>query len=643
MLDLLRKKAQSPFIQGTVLIIVLVFVFWGVGSSYRGTLNSVATVNKVPITYEEFQQTYERVINQYRDQFGGTLPKGLIESLGLENQVIDQLIQRELLRQGAAELGILVSDLEIRQAVEKMEAFRTNGIFDVQQYKSLISGSGMTPSIFEGNMRSDLVTGKVVEHLSRFAKVTPMEINNSFSYENEEVKLEYVALSGTDFKDKVTVDEDELAAYFEEHKENYMTEPQVKLHFLAFPYDADEKPEITAAELEAFYRQNINRFSIPEQRSARHILFKTSEEDAEEALSEKFQLAEEVLELARSDESFAELAMQYSEGPTGPKGGDLGKFTRGRMVKPFDDAVFSLEEGQISDVVETQFGFHIIKLEKIEPAHIKTLNEVKGSIEAGLQKQRSNDLAFNNATEAYEKIILAGSLGKYSDTVKADVIKTDFFPRNSPADSGLQEGFINEPAFLEGAFALNKGELSSLVETPKGYVIIFAADKKAPEVAPLEKVRTQLEKDYRGQKAESIAAEAAENLLATLREQHGKGTDDLAAETAKLDISVKDSGYINRSGKSASDENAQPLPEQVVSNGFSLTAENPYPEEIAMSNNTFYVSRFIDRRPPSPDLLVKEEGEIKKGLLEQKKAQILVAWIANERSKAAIEINELYQ
>ena len=644
MLDLLRKKTKSPFIQGTILIIVLVFVFWGVGSSYRGTLNTVATVNKQPIDYEAFKNAYDRIIDQYRGQFGGSLPKGLVESLGLEQQVIDQLIQRELLRQGAQKMGILVSDLEVQQAVEKMEAFRTNDIFDAAQYKSILSGSGTTPAAFEGSMRSDLVTGKVVDQLMRFAKVTPTEVIENFNYENEAIKLQYVVLNAADFKDKVSGSEETLAAYFEENKNNYMTDRQIKLDFLAFPFTTKEKPEVSDVELEAYYRQNINRYSSPEQRSARHILFKTSEGDSEDVLSEKYQQAEQVLELARAGEDFAELAQQYSEGPTGPKGGDLGTFSRGRLVKPFEDAVFSLTEGEISDaVVETQFGFHIIKLEKIELARTKPLDEVKGSITAILQKQQSRDLAFTNATESYEKIILAGSLAKYSETSEAKITETEFFTQKSPANSGLQEGMINEPAFLNAAFALNKGELSSLVETGKGYAIIFATDKKESAVAPLEKVRDQVEKDYAEQKAEILARESAEALLASLKEQHAQGEDDLTASAAKLGVPVKESSPINRSGASTSTEKAEFLPPRLVSSGFSLTADNPYPEEIVASNKSFYVFKFIDRQPPSQDIFSQKEDGLKMDLLEEKKAVILAAWIDNERSKATVEINQQFQ
>ena len=200
---------------------------------------------------------------------------------------------------------------------------------------------------------------------------------------------------------------------------------------MPFPSTQRKKPAVSDEEVEAYYRQTFNRYSSPEQRSARHILFKTAEGESEEMLSEKYQRTEEVLDMARSGEDFAELAKQFSEGPTGPKGGDLGTFSRGRMVKPFEDAVFALSEGEISDVVETQFGFHIIKLEKIEPARIKSLDEVKGSIIATLQKQKSNDLAFTNATESYEQIILAGSLGKFSENSGAKITQTEFFQRKS--------------------------------------------------------------------------------------------------------------------------------------------------------------------------------------------------------------------
>ena len=630
MLDLLRKKAQSPLIQGTIFIIALVFIFWGVGG-YRGSRNSVAQVNDEVIPYEEFQKAYERLANQYRDQFGGTLPKGLLESLDLENQALEQLIQRSLLRQGAREMGIMVSDLEVQQAVEKMEAFRSNGVFNVEQYKNIISSSGMTPTSFEDTMRTDLLAGKVIEYLSHFAKLTPLEVKDQFDFDNEEIKIEYVSFSGADFRDKIATDQEQLKSYYEENKENYQTEPQVKLHFLAFPYVAEEKPAIPDEDLEAFYRQNISRYSMPEQRRARHILIKTSAEDSEDVLAEKRNMALQVLELAKSGEDFAELAKQYSEGPTGPRGGDLGAFTRGRMVKPFEDAAFSLNEGEISDIVETQFGFHIIKLEKIEPANTKPLEEVKDEIAAQLQAQKSRELAFTKATEAYENIILAGSLDKFSQNSNIPVEKTDFFSRKSPGKSGSKVSMASDPSFLDAAFSLNKGELSSLVETPQGYAIIFAADKKEPETALFEDVEQQVREDYINAKSEAMAKETAGVMLSALKEE---SKANFAAEAAKFNMAVKTSDYLTRNATAGSS-----LPPQIVNMGFELSEEKPYPEEAVSADGVFYVFRFMEKRTPASDLFTEQENAFRTGLLERKKSALLASWLANVRDKAEIEIN----
>jgi peptidyl-prolyl cis-trans isomerase D len=635
MLDLLRKKAQSPLIQGIILIIVLVFVFWGVGSSYRGSTNSVATVNDEPIPYEAFQKAYEQLATKFRDQFGGNIPKGLLESFDLEGQAIEQLIQRTLLRQGAEKMGIMVSNLEVQQAVEKMEAFKTNGVFDVQLYKNIISGSGMTPASFEATMRTDLLAGKVLAHLSRFAKLTPLEVKEQFGLDNEQISIEYTSFTAADYEDKVEVNEEELLAFYEENKNNYMTEPQVKLDFIFFPFNPDQKPEISDEEAESFYRQYFSRYNIPEQRKARHILLKTTAEDSEDVLREKLEKAEQVLELARSGEDFAELAKQFSEGPSAPKGGDLGLFPRGRMVKPFDDATFALQEGEISDIVETQFGFHIIKVEKVEPARVKPLEEVKGEIITQIQNKKAEDLAFNNATEAYEKIILAGSLDKFNkQNTEITVEQTDYFPRKSPEKSGFTKGIVNEPAFLNAAFTLNKGELSSLIETPKGYAIIFATDKKAPEVTLFESVKEQARQDYISKKSLTMAKEAAESMLEALKEQK---SIEFASEVQKYDKTLEDSGYITRNDFAGSQ-----LPSQIATLGFELSADSPYPEEVVSSNSRFYVFRLKERRPPVSDLFTEKENEFRTGLLERKKAFILESWLANMRSKAEIEINEQF-
>ncbi len=188
--------------------------------------------------------------------------------------------------------------------------------------------------------------------------------------------------------------------------------------------------------------------------------------------------AEGILTLAQAAEDFSTLAREYSEGPSGPDGGDLGLFSRGQMVKPFEDAVFSLQPGEISEVVQTDFGYHIILLEEIQEAKVRSLEEVREEIVLALKMEQARPLAFQIVNEAYEKIIGAGSLAAYlSANPDTKVVETEFFSRTDPP-----AGMSADPLFLERAFQLKENELSSIVETSSGYAIISAAAIMPPEV-----------------------------------------------------------------------------------------------------------------------------------------------------------------
>jgi peptidyl-prolyl cis-trans isomerase D len=636
MLSILRKKAQSPLIQATVLIIALVFVFWGVGSSQKGGRNAVATVNDDVIAFKDYQQAYDQNITNLRNQFGGTLPKGLLDSLDIKSQVINQLIQRILLRQGAEEMGILVSKSEIKQAIEEMEAFRANGAFDLQQYEAILSASRMTPAIFESTMQADLLSSKVLDNLGRFTKVADHEVTARFLYDNEQIKLEYVTFAPAAFTEKVAVDDKGLAAFYEENKGRYKTEPQIQLSYLFFSTEETDGPaSFSDEEVQSYYERNINRYSQPEQRRARHILFTTSPQDPPDIKEKKLQQAEDVLQQARDDADFAELARQYSEGPSAPQGGDLGLFSRGRMVKPFEDAVFALENGGISEIVETSFGYHIIKLEEIVPPHITPLTEVQKDIRATLSREAAKNSAFAAANKAYEDIILAGSMEKYAAASDTAALETDFFTRQSPpaGDGSAARKIVSNPLFLNAAFALQKGELSSLVDLTTSYVIIYVKDFKPPVIMSLDEVREQVQENYIADRAEQLAREAAEQFLAGLSKT-GAEKAEWEAEIQQLGLKLQETDYVGRGGSGLE------LPATAIEQGFRLSAEHPYPEEIAISNTTFYVYKFQQKKEPTAESMAEKEEELRGRLLEEKKRGLLTAWLENQESRAEITIND---
>ncbi|MCK9294738.1 MAG: SurA N-terminal domain-containing protein [Desulfobulbaceae bacterium] len=625
MLDLLRRKAQSPYLQGTVLVIIVVFIFWGVGKQNTGSFNAVATVNGESISLQEFDQAFERTMNNYRDQFGGNLPKGFIESFNLKKQVIHELIQKSLLLQGGKEMGMYVSNDEIQNAIKEMTVFQNNGVFDVTRYREVLKGSRLTPTKFEAGLQSDMLLTKVGTGLAEFAQVTPKELDDRFRFDNSETRLDYAVFKPENYTGKVSVTDELLAQYFEKNKEKYMTQPQVKIKYLSFLLK-DEMNKITVpeAEVEQYYNSHQEEFGQPEKRRARHIILKATEQDKQARRAEM----EKILARARAGEDFAALARQYSEDGSAAQGGDLGFFSRGQMVKPFEDAVFGLQKGQISDIVETQFGFHIMQLEDIQPANITPLAGAKSTIENKLKKQQALNNAFEKANEAYEKIIFAGSLAKYAENFKVPLAETDFFTQTAPPAA-----LANESAVLDTAFSLKKGELSSIIDSPQGYTILFIADRKEPAIPALAEVKERVTKDFVAAEAKTLCQKDAEETLAALR---GGKDVDFSQKMQEKGVTVHVSEYFSRTTRTSKD-----LPQEVITVGLTLNASSTYPEKVVAADNAFYLCRFKDKKDAGDN-----DGPARKAfaaqLAAEKKKELMDAWIDYLTKSGKITINEKY-
>ena len=631
MLDMLRSKAQSTTFQVTILVIILVFIFWGVGrnNDNRGGANAVATVNGETITYREYQKQYNKTVDSLRDQFGGSLPSGILDQLNVKQQVVNKLIQSALLRQGAAKIGLYVSDKELQNAIKKMEAFNNNGVFDVQRYEQILAGSRMTVSQFEEGMRYDLLTSKVLDHLGRFGHVSPAALKDIFNYLYRGTKLDYVAITADPYKAKVEKDDAKLSAYFEEHKTNYMTDPQVKIKYLLFPEgDYTQVSAPTDEEIAQYYQNNIQRYSLPERRQARHILIKEAASDSPEQKAAKRKKIEEIAAKIKAGKDFATLAKEYSEDSSAKQGGNLGLFGRGQMIKPFEDTVFSMKEGEVSDVVETPFGLHLIKLEKIEPATVQPLDEVKAGIAGQLALENSKTLAFQAANEAYEQIIGSGSLAKYVESKGKEgeemVLTSELFTQKAPPKE-LQ----SLPAVVNAAFALNKGELSSIVETGHGYAIIQVDDKIPPAQEELAAVRDQVEADYVAAESVKLAKAAAEALLAKVKDGAA-----LSTEAKAMGLEVQSTPFLSRADNSGSK-----LPAQIVQDSLGLSEKTPTLDKVGSEGNTFYVVAFNAGQEPDQTLFEGKKGELEAKLSQERKNDLLVAWLDFLRETAEITTN----
>ncbi len=620
-------------IQAIVIIIALVFIFWGVGTNLMKRQEAAIVVDDEEISFQQFQQAYDQAYTRLAQQFGGTLPKGLADNLNIKQQVISQLTQESLLRQGGREMGLTVSSREIQNEIETMVQFQENGSFSIERYRAILASNRLSPEKYEQSLRYELLGNKTIENISAFSQVTTdFEIEELYNLEKETVSVSYVVFRPDSYLADIDVVDDELAAWYEANGDSYKTEKEIKVGYLPFLYsDIGAKITIEDEQIAAYYDDHLTEYQIPETRHARHILFKAAPDASEQTHQQQQAKAEEILEKARSGEDFAELARTYSEGPTAATGGDLGFFSEGQMVQPFNDAVFSMEAGEISDVVKTDFGYHIIKLEEIQLGGVKSLEEAKEEITAKLQLEQAKPMAFQMANSTYEGIIESGSLHAFLEKhAETQLVETDFFKRSSPP-----AGIISDPAFLDRAFGLKENELSSIVETADGYVIISAQAVKEPQVPDLAGIREEVEKDYRAEKAAEQAKHAAEELITETKDDAASFAESAGA----MGLTVEQSGPLLKNDP----EHASAFPQGLVADAFRLSLSSPVSPEPGLVGQDYYVFRFDERKPPEAAMSDEDRSRYQELLLQFKQQRVVDAWLRNRQAKADIHVHRSLQ
>jgi peptidyl-prolyl cis-trans isomerase D len=630
MLQIFRDKAQSTFIQAIVLVIALVFIFWGVGTNMMGSREAAIVVNDEEISFQDYQQVYDKLLSKYRQQFGGSVPEELLQSLGLSQQVKNQLIQGALLRQGGTAMGLMASAPEIQRRIQGMVQFQENSSFNMEKYQSILTSNRLTPHKFEADMRYDMLSAKAITSIVNFPTiVTDAEILDKFQQDKESISLLFTTINPLDFHDKVKIEEEKLLTWFDQNKDAYKTTPRIKLKFLSFPYENEMKDlTVSDEQIKKSYQENLDRYQEPEKRHARHILLKADENSSAEIHESQLAKAEDVKAKAKAGEDFASLARTYSEGPTKDIGGDLGNFTRGQMVKPFDDAVFSMQEREISEVVQTRFGYHVILLQEILPATTQPLAEVREKLTEELKNRLARPPVFQKANAAYEGIISAGSLQEYARlTPDATILETDFFSRLD-----VPEKLDKSPIVQDTVFSLKSGELSSLLESPHGYSILYTEAIEEPTIPELNSVRKKVTENYTAELAKAMAFEKSEELLSTLR-----SGSTFAEVSEALAIKVKKATLLRNSTESETNG----FPSSLIKNVFSLNSDTPLPNQAATVGNELFIYQFSERKlPDAAALTANEKEQYRAEILRIKRDRLLVSWLRHQQTTAEIHSNK---
>jgi peptidyl-prolyl cis-trans isomerase D len=622
----MREKATSWLIKVLLGAIVVVFVFWGIGSFRAQRIGRVALVNGDQITLDEYRNAFDDLVEQMRRRFKGNLTEQMIKRLQLRQQALNQLIDNKLLVQEARRLKFRVSDEELAQAITHIGAFQNNGVFDNRLYQNVLNRLRMSPEDFEVSQRQMMLIGKLRALIYGSVKVSEQEAMAWFNWANASVSIDFALIEPDKYKD-IDPSEEELKAFFEDNKESYKTQEQLKVRYVRFT-SKTYRPDvvITEEEIRSYYNDNLEEFKKPKTVEARHILIKVDMNADADTVEKTKERALNVMKMAREGKDFSELAKQYSEGPSGPNGGYLGTFKKEDMVRPFAAKAFSMKAGEISDPVRTQFGWHIIKVEKVNEATTLSYEDVKKEIETKLADDKAKILAYDEA-EAVSDISFEGDdLMRAAKEQNLQVITTDFFTREGP-----EKGIPDRKRFAAEAFELAPMEVSDILELSDGYYILQVIEKKPETIPAFEAVEGDVRADLIEKKQDEKASEDANALLSAV-----KDGQPLSTASQKYDVQPVTTEFFKRNAS---------IPEigyeqEISAAAFELSKKNRLLEKVIKGRKGYYVVQLNERKMPEGDDFVQEKDEIMQRLMSQKQTKAFTALVAQLRDKGDISIKE---
>ena len=561
-------------------------------------------------------------MDQVRQNFGAGITDEMLKSLQLETQALNQLIDRLLLKQAAARLDLRVADEELVRSVRGLPAFQSGGVFDPRRYQQMLPLNRLTPETFESMQRDALLFAKLQRVITDSVKVSEAEVADWYTWSNAAVKIDHVPIASEKYA-KITASPEEVAQYFERNKESYRTEPELQARYLRFtPESYLDKVALTDAEVRDAYDSAPERFAIPPTVEARHILLKVAPDAAPEAAEKAREKLADVLKQAREGKDFAALAKQYSEDSTREQGGALGAFRREAMIQPFADVAFSLKPGEISEPVRTRFGWHLIKVEKVNAGRTRSFEEVAPEIASQLKGERARSLAYDDAEAVYDAASGTGDLTGAAAARKLALHTTDFFTRRGPV-----KGVSKAAEFAQAAFQLAPGEVSDIQDVGDGYTLLQVADSRPARIPELAAIEARVRQDAIREKQTEQAGKDARALLADVK--NGAALEPAAK---KAGLTAKTTDFFKR-GDSPPDLANEP---EVTRAAFELSEREPLPAEPIKTSTGYSVIRFREKKPPAAGGLEAEKAQIQDRLLQQKKSKTWEAWLDQLRQSSEI-------
>src|SRR5258706_3564904 len=628
MLD--RMRRHRDWLKWSLGLVCVAFVLFYIPDFLRGSGadaasgDTVAKVEGREISSADFRRTYQAQLQAYRSAYGGNMNDQLLKQLGVEQQILQQMVDERAALAEADRIGIKVSDEDVRRRIFAMPAFKANGGFIGEtgyQHLLRMQRPPMMASEFEDNIRHGLAVEKLRGSLTDWLSVNDKDLEKEYRRRNDKVKLAVVSFTADSFRTQVSASDAEVATYFGGHQNDFKIPEKRKIRYLLLDVEAlRTKTVVPASDIEREYNNNSEQYTTPEQVRASHILLKTEGKD-DAAVKAK---AEALLKQARGGADFSELAKKNSEDEASAKnGGDLHYFGRGRMGPEFDPAVFAMAPGSISELGKTQYGYHIIKLVDKKNATTRPLAEVRQQLNDQLAYQRAQAQAADLAQNLEKQIKTPADLDRVAKAQSLTVQESGFFARDEPI-----LGLGPSPEAANKAFDMKTGDVSGPLRASRGFVFETLVAKQDPYVPKVDEVKDRVRDEVVKQKARDLSKQKAAELAAKLKAapDFEKAAKAAGFEAKTTDLIAKDSPIPDLGAAPAVEDVAFKLPVGGVS------------DAIATDNGTAVI-KVIEKKEVVPQEWTSSKDRFREELLSERRNRFFSAYMVKAKQKMKIDVN----
>ncbi|NQZ54706.1 MAG: SurA N-terminal domain-containing protein [Piscirickettsiaceae bacterium] len=625
MLHFIRERAQGWVAWFIVGLISIPFALWGVNSYLTGPSDAVtASVNGDPIKQVEFQRAFQQYRDRMRESMGERFDPEMFEAMAVKQSVLDGLIEQRLLLAANNSLGQQVSDTAVNNLIQSNPAFQQEGQFNPERYRLTLARVGLSPASYEAQFRQDLLAQELTNNIQQSALVSSFSIDNILRLEKQTRDIAYGVISAQSLLDQVNIPDDDVQAYYDANQVNYMAPERVAIDYIELSVAELSKAVAVDEELlQQFYVDNQDQFLGPEQRQASHILIEG--DDAESLV-----MITTIKQRLDDGEDFSVLAAALSHDTGSAKdGGDLGLFQRGVMDTAFENAAFALSVGDISDPVQTEFGYHLIKLTAIQLPEGKSFADARQDIESSYRYQQAEELFYEQAELladlSYEN---PDNLDIAAEELLLEIKTTEAFTR----DGGI--GIASHKKLVKAAFSedvLTNELNSAVIELNKTHLLVLHKKKHIlASQLPFESISPAIREQL---KFEQARYKARKQGMATL-------TQLQAGELTTALFSDQDWHEAQSYGRASSD-----LSQQVLQKAFSLG--RPGSEAIftgfTASNGNYIVVKVTSVTDGDPSEATEEERDgLQSYLSRTNGSSELQAFIETLRTDADIEVFTKY-